>query len=64
MSKITNEISVGKYKILKLDVMPTTPYTFAVINGRKYTLIPTYDAPDCIAIESQENFVGTEVIFE
>lgn len=64
MSKITNEISIEKYKILKLDVMPTTPYTSVIIRGRKYNLAPIYDAPNCIAIESRESFVGAEVFFE
>lgn len=64
MSKITNEISVEKYKILKLDVMPTAPYKAAIIKGHQYALTPIYDAPNCIAIESDKSFIGEEVLFE
>lgn len=64
MSKIIQEISVGKYKILKLDVMPSTSYTAVIIKGRRYDLIPIYDALNCIAVESSEKLYGAEVTFE
>lgn len=64
MSKIISEFSVGKYKVLKLDFLPSYPYTSVRINGQKYEVTPSYDLPNCIVIESSDKFIGNEISFE
>ena len=65
MSKVISEFSVGKYKILKLDgAKPNKKYTKYVIDGKEHSVVPIYDAVDCIAIESSDSFKGKTVEFE
>lgn len=63
MSKIIYEFSVGKYAVLQIDTFPAVPYSKVKIKDKLYTLIPAYDLPDCIAIESNEKFINSEVEF-
>jgi len=63
--KVIYEFSVSKYKLLKLDgELPKTNYTCFVIDGKKYKPVPVYDAPNCIAVDSAESFLGKVVDFQ
>lgn len=64
MAKVVHEFSIGKYKILKLDEMkPSRPYKGYQIDGKPYSIVPIYDAGNCIAIESADSFKGKNVEF-
>ena len=65
MRKVIYEFSVNKYKLLKLDgELPKTKYTCFLIDGKKYKPVPVYDAPNCIAVETEESFLGKTVEFQ
>ena len=64
MRKVISEFNVGKYHVLKLDgEKPKTPFNAYRINDMAYTVVPLYDAANCIAIESSQTFVGKTVEF-
>ena len=64
MNKIISEFSIGKYRVLKIDEeIPKKSYSLFRIDGKEYKPVPIYDAPNCIAIESSENFLGKQVDF-
>lgn len=65
MRKVTSEMSIGDYKVLTLDgALPLKRYTKYVIEGKEYDIIPVYDLPNCIAIESEDHFEGKTVEFK
>lgn len=64
MKKVLSDFSVGKYRILKLDgEIPKKKYTKFLIGGVEYKPVPIYDAVNCIAIESSDEFIGKQVDF-
>ena len=52
-----------KYAVLRLDVMPKTKYRQFRIDGNLYDPVPVYDMPQCVAIQSEEKFIGKTVEF-
>lgn len=65
MLKIVSDFSIGKYRVLKLDgEKPTKSYTKYRIDGKVYNIVPMYDAPNCIAIETDASLQGKTVEFE
>lgn len=61
---VRNEFHIHKYQVLVLDEMPTkTPYRKFRIKGNIYNPVPVYDLKNCIAIESDESFLGETVEF-
>ena len=65
MRKVISEMSIKNYKILRLDgELPLKRYTKYVIDGKTYDIVPVYDMPNCIAIESVDHFEGKTVDFK
>lgn len=65
MRKVISEMSIKNYKILRLDgELPLKRYTKYVIDGKTYDIVPVYDMPNCIAIESVDYFKGKTVEFK
>ena len=64
MNKIISEFNVSKYKVLVLDEKQfVRAYNKYLIDGIEYKPVSVYDAPKCIAVESNRNFVGKTVEF-
>ena len=64
LNKVISEFTVNKYKVLMLDEKQTNvTYNKYSINGKEYKPVSIYDAPNCIAIESNETFKGKTVEF-
>lgn len=64
MWKVVTESTIGKYKVLKLDKeIPLKPHKQYRIDGRTYDAVPIFDAPNCIAIISSDNFNEKNVEF-
>lgn len=63
MSKVIYEFTVGKYVVLQVDVFPSVPFSKVKIKDKLYALIPSFDLPNCIVIESNEKFINSEVEF-
>ena len=64
MVRVISQFFVGKYTVLKLDnEIPRDLHTKYEIEGICYDAVPIYDAERCIAIASQGEFVGKEVVF-
>lgn len=62
MNKVTSEFSVGKYKVLVLDKKkPDSTYNKYSIEGIEYDIVPIFDSPNSIAIESNDSFIGKVV---
>lgn len=62
MNKVISEFGIGKYKVLHLDEKkPPKAYTKYAIDGKHFKAIPIYDAPNCIAVESNDSFKGKTV---
>ena len=65
MRKVVNEFSLGPYKVLALDgALPNRGYREYIIDGRSFGIVPLYDVPDSIAIESKDSFIGKTVEFK
>ena len=65
MRKVISEMSIKNYKILRLDgELPLKRYTKYVIDCKTYDIVPVYDMPNCIAIESVDHFEGKTVEFK
>lgn len=64
MYKVISEFRAGKYAILKLDkkIMEIDYHKYR-IEGKDYDIVPVYDLPNHIAVESSEDFVGKTVEF-
>ena len=64
MNKVISEFSVGKYKVLTLDEKQSNvTHDKYLIDGKEYEPVSIYDAPNCIAIESNDTFEGKTVKF-
>ncbi len=64
MPKVVSEFSIGKYKVLKLDEdKPNKQHKAYQIGGKLFSIVPIYDAGNCIAVESTESFKGKTVEF-
>ncbi len=63
MSKILDQFSISKYTVLKLDEIPLTPFKKIVIDGVEHDIVPSYDMPNCIAIESGKHIEALTVDF-
>ena len=61
---VVDEFHIHKYRVLVLDNLPMTIlyYKFR-IKGILYDPVPVYDLKNCIAIESDESFLGETVEF-
>ena len=63
--KVISEFSLGQYKILALDrELPTKGYSQYVIEGKLFNIVPLYDLPNSIAVESTDSFIGKTVEFQ
>lgn len=64
MRKIIEDFQVSRYRLLKLDgELPRCGYSKYIIDGNVYDIVPVYDAPNCIAVESTDSFKGKCVEF-
>lgn len=64
MSKVVSEWKIGKYTALELDQRPPIkPYHKYRIDGKEYDIVPIYDIPNHIAVESESDFLGKTVEF-
>lgn len=64
LNKVISELTVNKYKVLILDERQTNiDYNSYLIDGKEYKPVSIYDAPNCIAIESDDTFKGKTVEF-
>lgn len=63
MSIIIDEFHINQYTVLKLDRMPEKMFRKYRIGGIEFDPVPIYDTPQCIAIHSEESFVGEMVEF-
>ena len=63
MSKVINEFHVDKYAVLILDNMPDRDYHRFVIREKEYTPVPIFDSKNCVAVESNESFIGETIEF-
>lgn len=62
MNKVVYEFKADKYMALVLDEMKTPKsYQKYSIDGKTYDIVPVYDAPNCIALESSDSFIGKTV---
>ena len=61
--KVVYDFQVRNYRVLKLDEMSKLDYKKYSIDGKEYEPVTIYDAQNCIAIESREEFVGKIVKF-
>jgi len=63
MSKVIKEFHIKNYTALILDEIPKKSYHNFLIRNKLYKPVPVYDAKNCIAIESNESFIGETVDF-
>ena len=64
MCNVVSEFRVKNYLVLKLDKdKPLEKYSKYLIDGSEFEIVPVYDAPNCIAIESDKSFLNKEVKF-
>lgn len=64
MAKIIRELRVGKYLALGLNnPLPWKSYRKYRIDGKEYEIVPLYDMPNSIAVESSESLLGKVVEF-
>lgn len=64
MCTVISEFKIKNYAVLKLDEdKPLKKYSKYLIDGLEFEIIPVYDAPRCIAIESDKSFLNKEVRF-
>lgn len=62
MYHILKELHTGKYVILVLDKpISERHYNAYHIEGEFFDVVPLYDMPGCIAIESSDSFIGKTV---
>ena len=59
MNTVVYEFKAVKHMVLALDeYVPTKAYNRFLINGKVYMPVPVYDAKNCIALESNDSFLG------
>lgn len=64
MCMVINEWMIGKYSVLELDQdPPMRDYCKYRIDGVDYDIVPVYDLPRHIAVETKRNFKGKTVEF-
>ena len=64
MRTVVSDFGVGKYRVLKLDgAKPAKEYSAYRIDGVVFSIVPLYDAVNCIAVESSDCFTGKTVEF-
>lgn len=64
MCIVISEFKIKNYLVLKLNQdKPLKKYSKYSIDGLEFEIVPVYDAPKCIAIESDNSFVNKEVKF-
>lgn len=63
MSKIISEFKIGKYLILKVSDIPFKPYNKVKIENEIFSIVPSYDTKNCVAIESNGSFVNKNIEF-
>lgn len=63
MSKVIDEFRIRQYAVLELDEMPQKPYHKFRIGGTELEPVPMYDMPQCIAVQSEQSFIGETVEF-
>ena len=69
MSRVIDELFIKHpdkkftYAVLILDAMPEKLYRKFLIRGKEYTPVPVYDMKNCIAIISDESFIGETIDF-
>ena len=62
MNTVVDEFKAVKYMVLALDeYVPPKAYNRFLIDGKVYVPVPVYDAKNCIAVESDESFLGKRV---
>lgn len=60
--KVIGELHAGKYSILELDrKIEDVGYSSYMVGGHIYPVVPVYDLPNNIAIESDEDHIGMSV---
>lgn len=65
MVKVIDEFSIKQYKVLTLDQMDMPQnYSKYIIDGKPFDVVPVYDLPGCIAVVSDDCFIGKTVEFE
>lgn len=64
MYKVKAQWSTGKYSVLFINP-DLPPYDFKIveIDGKTFKAEVVYDMDGCIAIESDANFAGKEIVF-
>ena len=63
MSKVIDCFKVENYMVLKVDEMPKRGYDKFRIEGIEFDPVPIYDMPQCIAIESNKQFLNKVIEF-
>ena len=64
MFVVISEFRIKNYLVLKLNQdKPLEKYTKYFIDGLEFKIVPVYDAPRCIAIESDISLLNKEVKF-
>lgn len=62
MNKVVHEFKAVKYMVLELDEKKTPDfYKKYSIDGKEYDIVPISNAPNCIAVESSDSFLGKTV---
>ena len=62
MYTVVSEFRAGKYTVMEIDKKITeTNYNKYLIDGQFYPVVPVYDLPLHIAIESSGGFIGKKV---
>lgn len=62
VSKVIKESRIGKYLILRIENIPSTPYKKLKINNELFNIVPSYDI-NGIAIETDKSVLNSEVEF-
>ncbi len=65
MSKVISEWKLDKYKMLEIDsdVPNIKPPYNVVIDGTSFNVIIPYDMKRAIGIQSEDTFIGKEIVF-
>lgn len=64
MWTVISEFRIKNYVVLKLNQdKPLKKYSKYFIDGLEFEIVPVYDAPRCVAIESEKSFLNKEVKF-
>lgn len=62
--KPIGEIKIlDRYTVLRFNKLPTTPYKKIKVGSRLFEVVPVYDAKNCIAVESTDSFLNSQIEF-